>query len=372
MSVGADVTLAAAARSSSPRKAVTDSISEPERRAAAASVRVAAAARIHLGFLDPSATLGRRFASLGLVIDGFDTCIEAFAPGTGVGAAAPVIEASAAAAAADGEALGRMQKHVATLQEATGCSAPIGLRLLAAPPAHSGFGSGTQLALATGRAFCRFHGIELPTRELAMLLGRGKRSGVGVAGFDGGGLLLDGGPAPGGAAAPVLARIEFPAEWRVLLVLDPRIDGLSGVAERAALGSLPPFEQAHAATLCHQVLMRILPAAIEADFAEFADGISFVQTLIGDYFAPAQGGSMYTSAAVGRALEWMRAQGVSGIGQSSWGPTGFAMLPSAAAAEAALAAARAAGVLDPALQTVVVRGRNRGADIDDPADRAGA
>lgn len=373
MSLDADATLADGSPMKAPRQQPSTSLPTTMATAAAAragtSVTVAAPARIHLGFLDPSATLGRRFASLGLVIDGFDTCVEAFVPPPALGADADgsvpdvLIEASVRAQAADAEARERMRRHLATLQEATGCTAPIGLRLLAAPPAHSGFGSGTQLALACGRAFCLFHGIELPTRELATLLGRGQRSGVGLAGFDVGGLLLDGGPAVSGAPAPVLARIDFPAAWRVLLVLDPRINGLNGAAERSALEALPAFDRAHAANLCHQVLMRILPAAMESDFDQFAGGISFVQSLIGDYFAPAQGGSMYTSTAVGRVLEWIRGHCEAGIGQSSWGPTGFAVLPLADCAQALIAAARAAGVIDPALQLAVVRGRNRGADV---------
>jgi beta-ribofuranosylaminobenzene 5'-phosphate synthase len=39
-------------------------------------VRVSAPGRLHLGFLDPAGTLGRRFGSLGLVIDGFETVVE--------------------------------------------------------------------------------------------------------------------------------------------------------------------------------------------------------------------------------------------------------------------------------------------------------
>jgi predicted sugar kinase len=73
---------------------------------------------------------------------------------------------------------------------------------------------------------------------------------------------------------------------------------------------------------------------------------------------------MYTSAAVARLLEWIRPRYCAGIGQSSWGPTGFAILPSAERAAEVIAAARAAGVIDPALHLVVVGGRNRGALLD--------
>jgi predicted sugar kinase len=44
-----------------------------ERRGA---VALQAPGRLHLGFLDPGASLGRAFGSLGLVIDGFETRVE--------------------------------------------------------------------------------------------------------------------------------------------------------------------------------------------------------------------------------------------------------------------------------------------------------
>ena len=195
------------------------------------------------------------------------------------------------------------------------------------------------------------------------MLGRGERSGVGIAGFDQGGLLLDGGPGPGGTPAPVLARLDFPAAWRVLLVLDERIDGLSGAAERAAMDQLAPFPRELAADLCHQVLLKVLPAVIEQRFEPFAEGVSRIQSQIGDYFAPAQGGSMYTSAAVAAFMDWVRAQGPAGVGQSSWGPTGFAILPSDAEARRLIALAQQEGALDPALRLVVCGGNNRGARL---------
>ncbi|WP_287365326.1 beta-ribofuranosylaminobenzene 5'-phosphate synthase family protein [Thauera sp.] len=325
------------------------------------SVTVDAPSRLHLGFLDPSGSLGRRFASLGMVIEGFDTRIEMRAAERSGASVASCLAANVARPAQE-----RMARYLEVLQRETGLHAPASLQLQAAPPAHSGFGSGTQLALACGRAFCQFHGLDLSTRALAAMLGRGERSGVGLAGFDQGGLLLDGGPGADGTVAPLISRIGFPDAWRVLLLLDDRIDGLSGKAERVAMERLPPFPRSLAADLCHQVLMRVLPGALEGDFEPFAEGVSALQRLIGDYFAPAQGGSMYTSAAVGRALEWVRANHQAGIGQSSWGPTGFAIVRTADEAESILGGLRAAGVLDPALRAVVVRARNRGATIRRP------
>jgi predicted sugar kinase len=51
------------------------------------------------------------------------------------------------------------------------------------------------------------------------------------------------------------------------------------------------------------------------------------------------------------------------VGQSSWGPTGFAILPSLSVAEAAVRSARAAGLVREGLQLQIVRPRNQGASI---------
>lgn len=333
-----------------------------ERTSARAGVGVRAPGRLHLGFLDPSGTLGRRFGSIGLVIDGFETEIEL--------TASPRDQLHADTPAARAE-LDRAAEHIARLRERTGRREPLSLRLGRVLPAHAGFGSGTQLALAVGRAFVRWHGLEVDTPTLAQWLGRGLRSGIGIAGFDAGGLLLDGGPGRDGRPAALLSRVELPEAWRVIVVLDPRSRGLSGAQEREAIATLPPLPQAAAADICHQLLMRVLPGAALDDFAAFAPGLNRVQQLLGDHFAPAQAGSAWTSAAVGRLMQWWgETAGDAGgegaaIGQSSWGPTGFAVVPSAAAAQRLIDAARATGVIDPALELHVVSARRRGAQVTD-------
>jgi len=320
-----------------------------------ARVRVAAPARLHLGFLDPAATLGRRFGSLGIVVDGFDTVVEA----------AEARSDHFEAVRGSETALARAVEHVHALRAATRCTAPLRLSLRAAPPMHAGLGSGTQLALAVGTAFSRLFGLALDTEALARLLGRGARSGVGIAGFDRGGLLLDGGPRADGAPAALLSRLALPAPWRVILALDPRVRGLSGADERAALAGLPPLPHAVSAEICHEVLMRVLPGAAGGEFTAFAAGVTRVQEVLGAHFAPAQGGRAFASAAVEGLLRWIAGQASAGIGQSSWGPAGFAFLPCERSAHELLATARAAGVVDPALDVRLVRPRNHGALVSD-------
>lgn len=329
----------------------------PTRAASSRGVNVHAPGRLHLGFLDPAGSLGRRFGSLGLMVEGFETVVELTA------AAADVLHADDAAAERE---LARAAAHLQRLRERTGCNAPLALRLCQVLPAHAGFGSGTQLALAVGRAFAHHHGLDVTTPQLAAWLGRGQRSGVGIAGFDQGGLLVDGGPSGSGAPAPLLARQALPAAWRIVVVQDSAMRGLSGAAERQAIASLPALPQALAADLCHQVLLRVLPGAANEDFDAFAAGVNRLQDVLGAYFAPAQGGSAWTSAPVERLMSWFRAHAPSttALGQSSWGPTGFAIVPSASGADSLVAAARAAGVVDPALTLDVVGGRNHGAQVN--------
>ena len=336
-----------------------------------AGVTLRAPARLHLGFLDPAASLGRRFGSLGLVVDGYETEIAL--------SAAPREQVLASGATERAE-IERAAGCLQLLQRHSGCHAPLQLDLRRVLPAHAGFGSGTQLALAIGRAFAQWHRLDVSTPTLAHWLGRGARSGIGIAGFDQGGLLVDGGPGADGVPAPVLSRIALPEAWRVLVVEDRTHEGLSGADERHALASLSPLPQVLAADICHQVLMRVLPGAAGAEFAPFAAGVTRIQQVMGEHFAAAQGGAAFTSPAVGRLVTWVgeAASKLRGgepgaaTGQSSWGPTGFAILPTQAQAEALVDAARAAKVVAPQLTLRIVSGRNSGASVIDnrPAPRA--
>jgi beta-RFAP synthase len=323
------------------------------------ALTIDAPARLHLGFLDPNASLGRAFGSLGLVIAAQGTRLEA--------RLAEHEQIDGAVTEADRE---RIALCLARLQAAYG-PATVAINVAHAPRAHTGLGSGTQLALAVGTAFVRLVGHPASSAELASLLGRGARSGIGILGFESGGLLLDGGPAGDlhQSVPPLLARQPFPDQWRVLLVSDHSREGLHGAQERRALASLAPFPQRLAAHLCHLVLMRILPGAAERNFAPFAAGLTEMQQTIGEYFASAQGG-VFASPDVERVLRAVAAERAAGIGQTSWGPTGFAIVASARAADSALATAREAARAMPHIECMIVAGRNSGAAIRSAEARA--
>ena len=142
------------------------------------SVTVAAAARLHLGFLDMNGGLGRRFGGLGLAIDRPATRL------TIRRAAAPAVEGLEAERAA---------RHLALLTRHLGLTPAYRLTIHEAIPAHAGLGSGTQLALAIATALRRLEGLSPDYSNDALLLRRGARSGIGLGLFQRGGLIVDGG-----------------------------------------------------------------------------------------------------------------------------------------------------------------------------------
>jgi predicted sugar kinase len=81
---------------------------------------------------------------------------------------------------------------------------------------------------------------------------------------------------------------------------------------------------------------------------------------------------MYVSRAVGRILGFVRERFPSAVGQSSWGPTGFAFVPSQAIADEAIAALRARQCMEPGIRLMAVRARNRGARISATPAHGGA
>jgi beta-RFAP synthase len=199
------------------------------------------------------------------------------------------------------------------------------LAITSAPPEHVGLGLGTQLSLSVGIALTHFSNLDRPpsTEEIAVSLGRARRSSVGTHGFIRGGLIVDAGHAPGETLGPLLHRVELPERWRIVLIVPRGSDGLSGSREADAFGELPPVPRETASELHSEVMLHLLPAAQCEDFAVFSESIFRFGRLAGECFASVQGGPY--AAAAKPAVARLRELGVAGIAQSSWGPTVLAL-----------------------------------------------
>lgn len=273
-------------------------------------VSVTTHGRLHLGFFNLSGQAGRRFGSVGVAIDAYQTALT--------------LSAKPQQETVDPWAANILQRHL----ESLAVNIPLDLKIQQAIPRHSGLGSGTQMALAVGAGVNTLLNHPVNSAQIAAAHQRGARSGIGIATFDHGGLVVDGGRGDHTIVPPLLARHAFPEAWHFLLIVDQSRDGLHGHGEKVAFKQLPPLSISATRDIQHQLLMQGLPALIEQDFQAFAAFVGALQRYNADYFSPAQGGA-YASQSVTRILDAFHQQGYLGIGQTSWGPTGFVLLPSA-------------------------------------------
>lgn len=321
----------------------------------AASVQVQTSGRLHMGFFDLNGGLGRKFGSIGLSLAQPALTIEAHASQY-LNVAGDISLPSTVLAKASAIA----QQLVTKLN----LNGAIDLKISQHIPEHAGLGSGTQIALALGAAIKHLYHLDLSTRQLAELAGRGGRSGIGIAAFDHGGLLIDGGrsvSAHANVVPPLLARYDFPEAWTILLIFDATQPGIHGEQEKLGFNQLPVFSDSLAAHLCRHVLMQAMPAIVEKDLTAFGNAIQTLQQHVGDYFAPIQGGR-YASRLVGDVLRDLQQAGVSCFGQSSWGPTGFAVFENDQIAQQ-YAQLLSAKFTDQSLSLRICKANNQGAQI---------
>ena len=287
---------------------------------AAGTVSVAASARLHLGFLDLKGGLQRRYGSIGVGITGFSTVVNA--------SHSDRMDIHGA----DDDYIARISQ---TVLDYFRINSGVRVEVEEHIPRHQGLGSGTQMALALGAAITGLYGINASVEELASATGRGLRSGVGLGVFKQGGFILDSGKTEGNRPPTLIFRHDFPEEWQFVLVMDERTKGVSGTEELEAFNSLPDMSRAASAEICQQVLMEMLPSIIENDCRQFGASVSRIQANIGEYFSTAQGG-LFASDNVRRTLECLLENKATGIGQTSWGPTGFAVFPDKESAKQAV------------------------------------
>lgn len=272
-------------------------------------VSISAPARLHLGFIDLHGGLGRHYGGVGVALS--QPRLEMLMR------PAPQLLV---------HGLGKVEaffKSAYTFAENSGHACHAEIKIKQTIPAHQGLGSGTQRCLAMASGLARLHNMAMDVRTMARIMKRGRRSGIGIGAFSHGGLLVDGGKKPSSQAAPpLIARYNMPAAWRVLLLMRPSGQGFSGFQEQRAFYNKPDFSNKCAGYLSRLLIMKLMPAVVEENFAAFSEAVSEMQKVLGDYFAFAQQ-DRFADECLREALNALQADGILGIGQSSWGPTGF-------------------------------------------------
>ncbi len=198
-------------------------------------------------------------------------------------------------------------------------------------PLHQGLGSGTQLALAVAAAVTIAAGGCRPDSswDMARSLQRGRRSAVGIAGFDRGGWIVDFG-CPSTAHRRT-QRYDVPESWRIVLVRPRGMSGLSGNDEESVFRRQNPMSVETVRRQSHLIEDVIVPALQAADFDTFSRGLHEYGLAVGRFFAPLQGG-LFSSEVIRRLAEARETRDLP-IVQSSWGPVAAIMARSESHAE---------------------------------------
>ena len=280
--------------------------------------------RIHVSLIDMHGGSGRVDGGIGITLDEPGVLLEV--------QQSPAIRVTGCDAATQ-ERLSGIASDVLRQIHA---GAAVSIHVRSFYPAHTGLGSGSQLALATARAICELYGKKMPVTELARLSGRGGTSGIGTAAFEHGGFIIDGGHrfGPGGDKTdfrpssasrgvrppPVIARHDFPRDWKILLATPDLPAGANGARENDIFRHNCPVPLGEVQALCHEVLMRMLPGIVERDLDLFGSSINNVQSL---GFKKVELGLQPPE--VTGLLTAMRETGAVGAGMSSFGPTVYAV-----------------------------------------------
>jgi beta-RFAP synthase len=197
--------------------------------------------------------------------------------------------------------------------------------MVRSPRDHTGLGVGTQISLTIATGLRSFLGLPATSvEELSATVGRGGRSAVGTFGFQLGGLIVDAGKDAGQAVGRLAAQVALPDAWRFVLFCEPNAHGLAGASEVNAFERLREVPDDVTRKLWEITEGDVLPAVRQQDCRRFGDAIYRFGRLAGECFDEIQNGP-FASERIERLVNSIREFGVSGAGQSSWGPTVFAV-----------------------------------------------
>jgi beta-ribofuranosylaminobenzene 5'-phosphate synthase len=195
-------------------------------------------------------------------------------------------------------------------------------------PPHSGLGSGTQLSMAVGKLISKINGHDMPSAQIAQIVGRGGTSGIGVASFERGGFIVDGGhlkedkpnflpsSASDAQPPPIIVRYDFPLDWKVILVIPNFKKGVHGDKEINIFQKYCPIPLEEVQRLSHLLLMKMLPSVVEEDLDAFGEAVNNIQNI---GFKKIE--NQLQNPLISEIMQLLREAGAPGVGMSSFGPT---------------------------------------------------
>jgi len=285
-------------------------------------VKIRTPSRLHITLLDLNGGLGRIDGGVGMALEEPNVILEAESMESGL-----IVE---------GDSSGRVLKVAKRIIDTYNLKKGAYIRLLKRYEEHIGLGFGTQLSLGVGFALTTLHGIHVNPRDLARTVSRGGTSGIGVAAFEVGGFIVDGGhtfgsgrqkqsflpsSASNAPPPPIISRLAFPENWLVVLATLKSSQRVHGSFEIDLFSKYCPIPIEEVRSLSHLILMKLLPSVAEKNIIEFGEAISSIQNV---GFKKIE---LYLqSHEIINLMKVMVDAGAYGVGLSSFGPTLFTVV----------------------------------------------
>ena len=285
--------------------------------------------RLHLTLIDLNGALGRIDGGVGLTIEKPSLTLQAESGNNGIEI---VFEDKSHSEKLMNDYREKIENSANKMLEFLKINSGFKFNVKETYPAHSGLGSGTQISLAVGKIILKLNNMDMTAPEIAKIVGRGGTSGIGVRAFDHGGFIIDGGhridekpdflPSSASKAlpAPLITRYDFPEDWNIILAIPNVLAGASGPKEVNIFQKYCPIPLKEVQKLSHILLMKMMPAVVEADISSFGDSINQIQN-IGFKKVELE----LQHPLISTLIRNMRYAGAVGVGMSSFGPTVYAI-----------------------------------------------
>ncbi len=291
-------------------------------------IEVKTPSRLHFTLIDLNGSLGRIDGGIGVTLDYPNVLIEA-EPSKSI-----LVEGEKKDLA---ESI--IRKAINKISPGNG----VKIKIKSTIPDHVGLGSKTQLSLALATAINRIYARNFSVRELVKIVGRAGTSGIGVAAFERGGFILDGGHSfgpgkqkekflPSSASlappAPVIIRQDVPEDWFFVIGI-PNVDkGAHGAREVGIFKKYCPIPLREVEKLSHLILMKTLPAIMDKDIEVFGNSLHEIQK-IGFKKVEVE----LQDRVVKKLINFMIEKGAYGSGVSSFGPAVYGLVSGIETAE---------------------------------------
>lgn len=273
------------------------------------NVEIVTGSRLHFGLICGTLQTGWRFGGVGVMLRQPSWRITMNKSRTSV----DQISASS-------EVTGRVAEFLQKVRVTLPFPA-VDVSVKSAVPFHTGLGGGTQLGLAIAAAaklVSRQRDVHNPF-ELAELAQRAERSAIGTVGFRDGGFLIDHGlPVPQSDTRNV-HRIPVPEAWRFVLVRPMSAQGLCGDRERSFFNQRAVMSDSLVESLVRQIEDCLVPSIQSEKFESFSASLEDYGDAVGRFYAAEQG-DIFAHPVIRKLIAMLRAAGIHGAAQSSWGP----------------------------------------------------